>query len=218
MYRLVLLGAPGAGKGTVASALSAKLGIPHISTGDMLRREISRGSELGKSIAEIINNGNFVSDEIVAELVFRRLQEDDCKKGYILDGFPRDANQAVLFEEHLIETKSPLGCVALLNVAESVIVKRLEGRRVCPECGSLYNVNFNPPKVEDKCDECGHKLVRRDDDRPEVVKDRLKTYHKLTEPLIKYYEEKGRLYRIENAENFDETLKLLIDCMSSSSN
>lgn len=200
---LTLLGAPGAGKGTMARGLAKELQIPTISTGALLRDEIGSGSQLGKEINQLISAGNFVSDEMVSRLLIKRLAEPDCKKGYILDGFPRNATQA----EHLAELGIHLDRAVLLDVSDETIIARLEGRRECPNCRATYHIQYNPPKQEDVCDECGTSLQIREDDRPEVISKRLDIYHKETEPLIQYFTKQGLLSVVKSAEGVDDTVK-----------
>jgi len=181
--RIILLGAPGAGKGTQAQFLTKKYNIPQISTGDMLRAAIKAGTELGKKAKEAMDAGQLVTDEIIIGLVKDRIAEDDCKNGYLLDGFPRTLPQADAVTNAGIE----IDAVIEIDVPDEEIVKRMSGRRAHLASGRTYHVIYNPPKVEGKDDETGEDLVQRDDDKEEVVKDRLKVYHDQTEPLIDYY-------------------------------
>ena len=181
--RIILLGAPGAGKGTQAQFLTKKYNIPQISTGDMLRAAIKAGTELGKKAKEAMDAGKLVTDEIIIGLVKDRIAEDDCKNGYLLDGFPRTLPQADAVTNAGIE----IDAVIEIDVPDEEIVKRMSGRRAHLASGRTYHVVYNPPKVEDKDDITGEDLVQRDDDKEEVVKDRLKVYHEQTEPLINYY-------------------------------
>lgn len=189
--KLVLIGCPGAGKGTQAKMLSAKYGIAHISTGDLLREQISKGTELGKKVSEIINAGGLVSDDIVSAMLSERIKADDCKKGYILDGYPRNVSQA----EGLEGIVGSLDRVICYEVDDDVIVDRMSGRRSCPKCGRMYHISYNPPKTEGVCDDCGEKLIQRKDDNAETVLNRLKVYHDTTAPVIEYYDKKGILLR-----------------------
>ncbi len=189
--KLVLIGCPGAGKGTQAKMLSSKYGIAHISTGDLLREQISKGTELGKKVSEIINAGGLVSDDIVSAMLSERIKADDCKKGYILDGYPRNVSQA----EGLESIVGSLDKVICYEVDDDVIVDRMSGRRSCPKCGRMYHVKYNPPKAEGICDVCGDKLIQRKDDNAETVLNRLNVYHKTTAPVIEYYDKKGILLR-----------------------
>lgn len=185
--RIILLGAPGAGKGTQAQFLTKKYNIPQISTGDMLRAAIKAGTEMGKLAKEAMDAGKLVTDEIIIGLVKDRIAEDDCKNGYLLDGFPRTLAQA----DAVTNAGIVIDAVIEIDVPDSEIVKRMSGRRAHLASGRTYHVVFNPPKVEGKDDETGEDLVQRDDDKEEVVLDRLKVYHEQTEPLIGYYKEQA---------------------------
>jgi len=180
--RMVLLGPPGAGKGTYASRLTKRLGIPHISTGDMVREEIKAGTELGNVLKKYSDKGELVPDEIIIEMLKRRLKEKDCVKGFILDGFPRNIVQA-----EALERITKIDLVINIDVPDEVIVKRLSNRLVCSKCGAIYNLLTLRPKRDMICDVCGGNLIRREDDSPEVVRERLKIYRERTRPLIKYY-------------------------------
>jgi len=185
--RIILLGAPGAGKGTQAQFLTKKYGIPQISTGDMLRAAIKAGTDMGKMAKAAMDAGQLVTDEIIIGLVKDRIAEDDCKNGYLLDGFPRTLPQADAVTNAGIE----IDAVIEINVADEVIVKRMSGRRAHLASGRTYHLEYNPPKVAGKDDETGEELVQRPDDKEDVVLDRLKVYHELTEPLINYYKEQA---------------------------
>ena len=189
--KLVLIGCPGAGKGTQAKMLSKKYGIAHISTGDLLREQIKKGTELGKKVSEIINAGGLVSDDIVSAMLAERIKDDDCKKGYILDGYPRNVSQA----EGLDSIVGSLDKVICYDVDDDVIVDRMSGRRSCPKCGKMYHVKYNPPKTEGVCDDCGETLIQRKDDNEQTVLNRLKVYHETTAPVIDFYDNKGILLR-----------------------
>jgi adenylate kinase len=186
--RIILLGAPGAGKGTQAQFLTKKYGIPQISTGDMLRAAIKAGTEMGKMAKAAMDAGQLVTDEIIIGLVKDRITEDDCKNGYLLDGFPRTLPQADAVTNAGIE----IDAVIEIDVADEVIVKRMSGRRAHLASGRTYHLEYNPPKVEGKDDETGEELVQRPDDKEDVVLDRLKVYHELTEPLVNYYKEQAK--------------------------
>jgi len=185
--RIILLGAPGAGKGTQAQFLTKKFNIPQISTGDMLRAAIKAGTEMGKLAKAAMDAGQLVTDEIIIGLVKDRIAEDDCKNGYLLDGFPRTLAQA----DAVTEAKIHIDAVIEIDVPDSEIVKRMSGRRAHLASGRTYHIVYNPPKVEGKDDETGEDLVQRDDDKEEVVLDRLKVYHELTQPLIGYYKDQA---------------------------
>lgn len=197
----IFLGPPGAGKGTLAAQVAKEYGIPHISTGDIFRAAIKNQTELGKKVKSIIDAGGLVSDDITCALVEDRLKEDDCKKGFILDGFPRTIPQAEMFEKLKGDVQ-----VVNFEVNNDLIIARLSNRRVCKACGHNYNVKFHPPKVEGKCDECGGELYTRDDDKLESITNRLDVYRKQTEPLIGFYREKGKLTDIDSARDSSEVL------------
>jgi len=205
--RLVLLGAPGAGKGTQAKKLVEKYGIPQISTGDILRKAVVDGTPLGKEAKSYMDKGELVPDSIVIGLVNERITQDDYKKGYILDGFPRNTAQAEALDKVLEEMKVPLHAVLNIDVGRDVLLKRLTGRRACRNCQQMYNVYFSPPKKEGVCDECGGELSQRDDDKEETVRKRLDVYDAQTLPLIKYYEEKGILKSVNGTGNIEEVFK-----------
>ncbi|MGB9621661.1 MAG: adenylate kinase [Brevinematia bacterium] len=198
--RLLIVGAPGAGKGTQSKLISEKLGIPHLSTGDILRSEISSGSELGKKVKDFVDKGLLVPDDLIADVLLNEISKDKYKKGYILDGFPRNLNQVKIMEDKGILIDK----VIFIDTSEEEILKRISGRRVCLNCGQVYNIYYNPPKVENKCDKCGSELIQRDDDKEEVVKSRLRTFRDSTLPVIDYYSKKGILFRINGDKNFDD--------------
>lgn len=191
--KLVILGAPGAGKGTQAVNLAEKLQVPHISTGDIFRSNIKGGTTLGKLAKEYIDKGALVPDEVTIGIVKDRLQKDDCRKGFILDGFPRTIAQAESLDNILAEMGTALDWVLDLAVNDEVIIKRLSGRRVCPECNASYHIDFMEQAQKGICPVCSAKLIQREDDREETVFNRLKTYHNQTEPLIGYYKKKNKL-------------------------
>ncbi|MDH7481869.1 MAG: adenylate kinase [Armatimonadota bacterium] len=192
--RLVLLGPPGAGKGTQASLISKKYKIPHISTGDILREAVKQGTELGRRAQEYMQKGELVPDEIVIGIVVERIQQPDCQNGFMLDGFPRTVVQAEALDEELRKRNQELDAVLCFEVDEEEIVRRISGRRVCKKCGAVYNVNNLTSREEDGiCDKCGGRLVTRPDDEPEAVRRRLQVYKNQTEPLIDYYRQKSIL-------------------------
>ncbi len=203
--RLVLLGAPGAGKGTQAVTLSEKLKVPHISTGDIFRYNIKNGTPLGKLAKEYIDKGALVPDEVTIGIVKDRLSQADCAGGYILDGFPRTIPQAESLDAVLAEMGVSLDYAVDIFVPDAEIIKRLSGRRVCPACGMSYHVHYGPPKKEGICDACGAALIQREDDSEATVLNRLTTYHKQTEPLIEYYRGQGKLLVVEGKEQISET-------------
>ncbi|MBP3895445.1 MAG: adenylate kinase, partial [Mogibacterium sp.] len=185
--RAVLLGPPGAGKGTQAVKLVEKYGVPQISTGDIFRANIKEGTELGKKAQEYTNSGKLVPDELVVELVKDRLMQDDCKNGYLLDGFPRTIFQAEELDKFLAEQGQKLDAVINFDIEGEVLIERLTGRRLCKDCGASYHIKFSPPKKEGVCDRCGGALEQRKDDTRETATDRLKVYEESTAPLIGYY-------------------------------
>ncbi|MBE7011714.1 MAG: adenylate kinase [Ruminococcaceae bacterium] len=194
--KLIILAAPGAGKGTQAELLSKHYNIPTISTGAILRKNISDGTELGEIAARFINDGKFVPDDVMIQVVTKRIAEDDCKNGFILDGFPRNITQAEALEKSGIE----IDAVLTIEVPDETIVERLGGRLECKNCGTSYHKIYNAPQKEGVCDKCGNELVTRADDKPETIRERLNTYHETTEPLKKFYEEKG-LLRVAEGQN-----------------
>ena len=202
--RLILLGAPGAGKGTQADFIKEKLDIPVVSTGNLLRSAMAHGTELGKKVASFMDSGSLVPDELVIDLVKERIVQDDCAKGLIFDGFPRTVAQAEALDKVM-----KVDAVIFLHVEDDVIVHRMGGRRTCPECQTTYHVVSHPPKQEGVCDKCGSELGIRKDDRPEVVRQRLAVYHKQTEPIVKYYEAQGLLKFIECEETIEGTQALV---------
>jgi adenylate kinase len=212
-FKLVFLGPPGAGKGTIAQRLVERHSLVQISTGDLLREEASKGSELGEKVKAIMESGAYVDDETVAELVENKLQELGMEKGFILDGFPRTLKQAELLEGNLQKLGLRLDAAFDIEASDETIIERLSGRRSCSKCGRIYHVKNIPPKAEGICDECGGKLIQRDDDKPKVVKMRLETYRKKTAPLIEYFDGKGLLKVVdangsleENMENVEKAL------------
>lgn len=209
--KIVLLGAPGAGKGTQAVNLSKELDIPHISTGDIFRSNIREGTELGLKAKSYIDNGLLVPDELTVSIVKDRLTKDDCKKGFLLDGFPRTIPQAESLDEALRSLNTRLDAVVNLDVQDDVIVRRMAGRRVCKNCGRSYHVVTVPPAKEGICDDCGGQLIIRDDDREETVLERLKTYYEKTMPLINYYEKKDLLFHFDGTKEIIETTEEIID-------
>ncbi len=203
--KIVLLGAPGAGKGTQAKALSEKLSVPHISTGDIFRANIKGNTPLGVKAKEYMDKGQLVPDELTVEIVKERLSNPDCVNGFILDGFPRTIPQAEYLDKVLNDMKIELDATLLINVKDADIIERMSGRRTCPNCGASYHVIYNPTKVEGICDVCNTPVIQRADDAPETVLSRLETYHKQTQPLISYYEKAGKLKVAEGADEVEQT-------------
>ncbi len=202
--RLVLLGAPGAGKGTQAKKLVEKHAIPQISTGDLLRAAVAAGTPLGKEAKSFMDKGELVPDRVVLGMVEERLKKDDCKKGYILDGFPRNTAQAEALDKMLNSLKMGLSAALSVDVPFEDLMKRLTGRRTCKACGQMYNVYFSPSKKEGICDKCGGELFQRDDDKEATIKKRLEVYNAQTAPLINYYKKKGILKSVAGTGNIDE--------------
>ncbi|MEK7267568.1 MAG: adenylate kinase [Nitrospirota bacterium] len=202
--RIVLLGAPGAGKGTQAKKLIDKYGIPQISTGDILRQNVAEGTPLGKEAKSYMDKGELVPDSVVLGLVEDRLKKDDCKKGYILDGFPRNTAQAEALDKILASLSMSLTGALSVDVPKDDLMKRLTGRRTCKGCGQMYNVYFSPSKNESVCDKCGGALFHRDDDKEETIKRRLDVYDTQTAPLIGYYKKSGILKSVTGVGSIDE--------------
>lgn len=203
--KLILLGAPGAGKGTQAEILSRRYNIPTISTGSILRAAMKNGTPVGVRAKEYVDNGKLVPDDVIVGIVRERLAENDCKNGYILDGMPRTIPQAEALEECGIEIDKAIS----IEISDEAIVKRMAGRRVCKECGATYHVVNIPPKTEGKCDSCGGELITRKDDDPETVKKRLAVYHKETAPLIGFYRQRGKLIAVEDQPTIQQTTELI---------
>jgi len=204
--RIILLGEPGAGKGTYSIELVKRYGIPQISTGDMLRAAVKAGIPLGKQAQEYMKKGELVPDSLVIELIRERIKQDDASKGFILDGFPRTVTQAESLEKMLQGLKLSLGMVLKIEVSKALLLKRLSGRRVCPGCGTTYNIDTMRPQKEGICDKCGREIVQRPDDRPETVENRLVVYQKDTAPLIEFYEKKKLLRRVNCEGEFEDVM------------
>ena len=204
--RLILLGAPGAGKGTQAELLTKKLAIPSISTGNMLREAMANGSELGKQVKQCMDEGKLVSDDLVLSLVAERTAQPDCKNGFILDGVPRTLAQA----QSLDAAGVPVDYVVSIELCDDVIVGRMSGRRACGKCGSTYHITANPPREEGICDQCGSVLICRADDAPETVLHRLEVYHASTEVLKDYYKAQGKLVLVEGNQSIEATFQQIL--------
>ena len=202
--KVIMLGAPGAGKGTQAKRVAAEYGIPHISTGDIFRANIKGGTELGKKAKSYMDAGKLVPDELVCDLVADRIAQDDCVNGYVLDGFPRTIPQAEALDAAVTKMGQKMDYALDIDVPDEAIISRMSGRRACVGCGATYHVVFNPPKVEGICDTCGQNLILRDDDKPETVKTRLDVYHAQTQPLIDYYKAKGILVSVDGTQDMDK--------------
>ena len=211
--KIIMLGAPGAGKGTQAKKIAAKYGIPHISTGDIFRANIKEGTELGKKAKTYMDQGLLVPDELVVDLVVDRLQQDDCKKGYVLDGFPRTIPQAECLYAALAKNGEKIEYAIDVNVPDENIVTRMGGRRACVGCGATYHIVYNPTKVEGICDACGEKLILRDDDKPETVQKRLGVYHEQTQPLIDYYTKAGILKEVDGTVDMEDVFQSIVQIL-----
>lgn len=208
--RLIILGAPGAGKGTQAKIISQKMNIPHISTGEIFRDNIKNETDLGKLAKEFIDKGQLVPDDITIRIVKNRIEQADCSRGFILDGFPRTVAQADALESSLCKMHQCINKVLDVDVPDEKIIQRMMGRRVCPDCGATYHLIHKPPVNPDKCDVCNGTLKRREDDTEETIRKRLAVYHKQTEPLINYYRDKGLLLVVKGAEDVKETTEKVL--------
>jgi adenylate kinase len=211
--KIVLLGPPGAGKGTQAKMLAEKLNVPHISTGEMLRDAVAAQSDLGKRVKEIMDRGELVPDDVMVEVVKERLSQPDAKDGFILDGFPRTVAQAEALEKMLAQMKRPLDAVVELDVGEDEIIRRLSGRWVCSSCGANFHTVTRPPIEAGKCDYCGSPLIQRDDDKPEAISRRLQVYRAQTQPLIDYYRERRLLRTVNGRQGVEKTLEAISEVL-----
>jgi len=198
--KIILLGPPGAGKGTIAKALMAQDGSVQISTGDILRAAVAAGTELGKQAEAAMKAGDLVTDELIMGIMEQRLQEEDCQQGYLLDGFPRTLPQAAALKTLLAKLGEKLDCALELDIPRDVIIDRLTTRRTCLNCGEIYNVKFKPPKVEGICDVCGNEIVQRDDETEEAIENRLEVYNEQTSPLVDFYRNEGLLVSVPSSE------------------
>jgi len=198
--KIILLGPPGAGKGTIAKALMELDGSVQISTGDILRAAIAEGTELGKKVEAVMAAGNLVTDDLIMGIMEQRLQQEDCQQGYLLDGFPRTIPQAEALKTLLAKLGEKLDCALELDIARDVIIDRLTTRRTCTNCGEIYNVKFKPPKVEGICDVCGSAIVQRDDETEEAIENRLQVYNEQTAPLVEFYRNEGLLVSVPSSD------------------
>ncbi|MGF7058306.1 adenylate kinase [Brassicibacter mesophilus] len=213
--RLILLGPPGAGKGTQASSIVKKYQIPHISTGDIFRKNIKEGTELGKKAKEYMDKGLLVPDDLVVAIVKDRLTEEDCKDGFLLDGFPRTVAQADVLDIELRELSYSLDDVINIDVSKEELIERAVGRRVCKDCGATFHIKFNSPKIEGICDVCSGELQQRKDDTVETVTKRIEVYLEQTQPLINYYENKGILINIDGKQEIDKVFSDIVSAIGS---
>ena len=212
--KIVMLGAPGAGKGTQAIKIADKYDIPHISTGDIFRANIKGGTELGQKAKSYIDKGELVPDEVTIGMLLDRIAQDDCKNGYVLDGFPRTIPQAESLTESLKSQGDRIDFALNIDVPDEAIIKRMSGRRACPKCGATYHIVYAAPKTENICDKCGTELIIRSDDKPETVKDRLNVYHQQTEPLIAYYKTAGVLREVDGTQELPKVFEDVVAILS----
>jgi len=211
--KLIFLGPPGAGKGTQAAVISKKYGIAHISTGDILRDNVARETELGLKAKQYMESGQLVPDDVIVDMVERRLKEEDCQAGFILDGFPRTVVQAEALDELLKKLHITLDGIVYFDVPDEVVIKRLSGRRICKSCGAIYNIHSQPPKKEGVCDLCGGELYQRSDDEESVVRNRLKVYKEQTAPLISYYEKSDRFLKVDASQDSSAVVKAIVEAV-----
>ena len=205
--KIIMLGAPGAGKGSQACRIANEYHLPHISTGDIFRANLKEETELGKQAKSFMDKGELVPDDITIAMLLDRIHKEDCKNGYILDGFPRTIPQAEALKEALAKKDEKIDLALDVEASDELIIKRMAGRRTCPACGAIYHIVTLPPKTEGICDRCGADLIQRKDDNEETVKNRLKIYHEVTEPLISYYKKEGILEEIDGAEELDKVFE-----------
>jgi len=211
--KIIMLGAPGAGKGTQAKKIADKYQIPHISTGDIFRANIKNGTELGQKAKTFMDQGLLVPDELVVDLVVDRVNQDDCANGYVLDGFPRTIPQAEALDEALAKLDQKVGYAINVEVPDENIVRRMSGRRACVDCGATYHIEYAPTKVEGICDVCGGKLILRDDDKPETVLKRLGVYHDQTQPLIDYYAKAQILQEVDGTIDINDVFAAIVNIL-----
>ncbi|MCI9072468.1 MAG: adenylate kinase [Lachnospiraceae bacterium] len=211
--KIIMLGAPGAGKGTQAKMIAEKYGIPHVSTGDIFRANIKNGTELGMEAKKYMDQGLLVPDELTVKILLDRVAQEDCQKGYVLDGFPRTIPQAEVLDKALAELGEEIDYAVNVDVPDENIVKRMSGRRACLACGATYHIEHIPPKQEGVCDNCGQSLVLRDDDKPETVQNRLKVYHDQTQPLIDFYTAKGVLRTVDGTVDMKDVFEAIVSIL-----
>jgi adenylate kinase len=213
--KIIMLGAPGAGKGTQAKMIAEKYGIPHVSTGDIFRANIKNQTELGMEAKKYMDQGLLVPDELTVKILLDRVAKDDCKNGYVLDGFPRTIPQAEVLDKAVEELNESIDFAINVDVKDESIIKRMSGRRACLKCGATYHIEHIPPKQEGICDSCGSELVLRDDDKPETVKKRLSVYHEQTQPLIDYYNKKGILREVNGSQDMKDVFNAIVTILDS---
>lgn len=211
--KIIMLGAPGAGKGTQAKKIAAQYSIPHISTGDIFRANIKNNTELGQKAKTYMDKGELVPDSLVVDLIMDRFKEADCANGYVLDGFPRTIPQAEALDNALKANGEKVDFAINVEVPDENIINRMSGRRACVGCGATYHIKYNPTKVEGVCDACGEKLILRDDDKPETVKNRLSIYHEQTQPLIDYYNKAGVLAEVDGTKDMEDVFKDIVNIL-----
>lgn len=211
--KIIMLGAPGAGKGTQAKMIADKYSIPHISTGDIFRANIKNGTPLGMEAKGYMDQGKLVPDELTVKILLDRVAQDDCKNGYVLDGFPRTIPQAEVLDKALTELNDKIDFAINVDVPDENIIRRMSGRRACLNCGSTYHIEHVPPKAEGICDRCGSELILRDDDKEETVKNRLTVYHEQTQPLIDFYTAKGVLKDVDGTQDMQVVFDNIIACL-----
>lgn len=211
--KIIMLGAPGAGKGTQAKKISEKYGIPHISTGDIFRANIKEKTALGMEAKQYMDQGKLVPDELTVKILLDRVAKEDCKAGYVLDGFPRTIPQAEVLDKAVAELDDKIDFVININIPDENIIKRMSGRRACLQCGATYHIVNIPPKTEGICDVCGGDLVFRDDDKPETVKSRLAVYHEQTQPLVDYYSRKGILKEVDGTQDKEVSFAAIVQIL-----
>lgn len=211
--KIIMLGAPGAGKGTQAKQIADKYSIPHISTGDIFRANLKAGTELGKKAKEYMDQGLLVPDELTCDLVMDRIGQEDCKNGFVLDGIPRTIPQAEALDAALAKINEKMDYAVDVDVPDENIVNRMSGRRACLNCGATYHIVSIPTKVEGVCDRCGNKVVLRDDDQPETVKKRLDVYHEQTQPLIDYYKKQNILKTVDGTQPMEEVFRAIVEIL-----
>ena len=211
--KIIMLGAPGAGKGTQAKMIADKYSVPHISTGDIFRANIKNGTELGMEAKKYMDQGQLVPDELTVKILLDRVAQDDCKNGYVLDGFPRTIPQANVLDEALNKLGEKIDFAVNVDVPDENIIRRMGGRRACVSCGATYHIEHVPPKAEGVCDRCNSELILRDDDKPETVKNRLEIYHEQTQPLIDFYEAKGVLKNVDGTVDMNDVFAAIVSIL-----